>query len=164
MAYAWSPIRYGGKGDPETGAISDVQVVEAGDEVDAGKLGISDEEFEALVESGAVREEKYPENIPAGMSAMQFIRQQAMDAGHAAETTGGTWMLNETQQMEVARAAQMDVEERGEGEDEEVTPEDARQALTPITEGKDLSLPSGEAEKPQAEAPKEAPKEAAAAK
>jgi hypothetical protein len=146
MAYAWSPIRYGGEtGDPQNpSAPTTFEMVNVGDEVDAGKLGISDEEFEALVESGAVRDIPYPEDVPQGKSVSQHLRDVALAADEAVDTTGGTYLLDEPERMAVARATQMEVDERGETEDEEVSEEDARQAKTPVTEGKDLSLPKAE--------------------
>ena len=79
--YAWSPIR-GGK---RTGEGDDAKVeavnVAAGETVTASKLGVSKEEFQALVDSGAVRTQKYPD-LPEGYqdSPVNFMRQQALEA------------------------------------------------------------------------------------
>jgi len=133
MAYAWSRIRYGGAFDAATNAISGVEFVEVGDEVDAAKLGISDEEFQELVDSGAVREEAPPKDVPANMSATDFVRQQAEAAGKSTETTGGTLMLSPTEQMEVAAAAQADVENaEAMPEEAAATTEEEKLAHAPI--------------------------------
>jgi hypothetical protein len=146
MAYAWSPIRYGGEaGDPlNPFAPRDFKTVDVGEEVDAGKLGISDEEFDALVEGGAVRDIPYPEDVPQGKSVSEHLRDLALAADEPVDTTGGTYLLDDTERMAVARATQQEVNEAGPVEDEEVSEEDARQAKTPVTEGKDLSLPKAE--------------------
>jgi hypothetical protein len=142
--YAWSPIRHGGSPPDVPGApVTSYEVIDPGEEVDAGKLGISDEDFAELVEAGSVREEPYPEDVPDGMSVREYQRKQASDAGVAYETTGGTNVLSEVEQMHVAHAAQLDIEGMGDVEEvlpEDVSPEEAQLARTPIVEGKDLSL------------------------
>lgn len=66
--YAWSPIRTG-KGS----------VVKVGESVNAKKLEVSDEDFEGLVESGAVRKRKYPvpESHHDTLSPSQFEVRRA---------------------------------------------------------------------------------------
>ena len=145
--YAWSTIQVGGERDKDTGALSGVKTINPGDSVSAADLDTDDEGFQQYVESGAVREVEYPEGVPVQMSVRDYARQQLQEAGEAVETTGGTWMLNESEQQNVARAAQMELNDAEEVKDEEVKPEDALQAKTPITEGKDLSLPKKEEEK-----------------
>jgi hypothetical protein len=153
MAYAWSPIRYGGEaGDPLNPSAPNTtyETVDVGEEVDAGKLGISDEEFAALVESGAVRDIPYPEDVPQGKSVTDHLRDVALAANEPVDTTGGTYLLDEAERMLVARATQQEVNEAGPAEETNVSDEEARQAKTPVTEGKDLSLPKAEEAKPQA--------------
>jgi hypothetical protein len=149
--YAWSPIRYGGDKAEDEGSLGgaaapNVQIVSVGDTVDAGTLGISDEDFQDLIDAGSVREMEPPKDIPDGMSAMQAVRQRALDAGHSVDTSGGTHMLNEVEQMEVARAAQLDVEDTEDVEEGEAEGEDLRLARMPILEDKDLSQPPEEEE------------------
>lgn len=60
--YAWAPIDYGAQKD-ENGVITGRERVGLGETVDAGTLGIEDAEFRYLVNAGAVREQKYPEEI-----------------------------------------------------------------------------------------------------
>jgi hypothetical protein len=154
MAYAWSPIRYGGEaGDPlNPFAPRTYEMLDVGEEVDAGKLGISDEEFDALVEGGAIRDIPYPEDVPQGQSVSEYLRNLALEKGEAVDTTGGTYLLDDTERMAVARATQMEVDEAGPAEDQDVSEEEAAQARTPITEGKDLSLPKAEEAKKTAAA------------
>jgi hypothetical protein len=125
--YAWSPIKVGGKFNTETQQVDDVKVINPGDTVTAGDLEIEEEEFQSeYVNSGVVRPIEYPEDIPPGKSAMQHLRDQAMEAGVAYETTGGTYLLDDAQQMAVAAAAQKELEDAEEVEDEE-TPDNAEQ-------------------------------------
>ena len=68
-AYAWSPILAGDKS------------AKFGDEVTASGLGISKEDFEELVTSGAVRTKK-PPKLPDGYqgSVIDFLREQIREA------------------------------------------------------------------------------------
>lgn len=74
--YAWSEIKSGTAEKPIT--------VKLGDSVTAKGLGIDDENFQALIDAGAVRDKKYP--VPQDEdwdgSAVDYLRQQL------AETTG----------------------------------------------------------------------------
>lgn len=67
--YAWSPIQAGDKS------------AKFGDQVTAEKLGISKEDFEALVDSKAVRPVKPPQ-LPEGYqgSVIDFYREKAKEA------------------------------------------------------------------------------------
>lgn len=56
--YAWTKLRT--HGEIKDGVRQGVQNFNPGDEVDKGKLGFSDDEWNQLVESGAVRQEKFP--------------------------------------------------------------------------------------------------------
>lgn len=71
--YAWSHIRHH---DSENGR----HTIKPGTKVSAGMLGMSDEEFDELVESGAVREDKWPEGLnpdnPSAPSPNQYRLQQ----------------------------------------------------------------------------------------
>lgn len=69
--YAWSriPTDTNEWGQP-------TKWIEPGDTITANKAGISEEEFDYLVEAGVAREEKYPEDLPDGMSPNEHVRQQ----------------------------------------------------------------------------------------
>lgn len=71
--YAWSQLR-------STDEEGKVTIVKVGDEVDAGKLGLDDDEFNELVAVGAVREQEYP--VPANYdgSPVEFVRDQLREA------------------------------------------------------------------------------------
>jgi hypothetical protein len=62
---AWSEIR--GKDDA---------VAHPGDTVTASGLGLTDEEFQALVDEGAVREAPFPKELPEGQSPTEYAKQQ----------------------------------------------------------------------------------------
>jgi hypothetical protein len=84
--YAWSPIRFDSKVDKESGAVLETSTTEVGESVTAAKLNISEEEFARLVESGAVREEKYPDAAKAdNLPPQQVMVAEANAALLAAE-------------------------------------------------------------------------------
>jgi len=72
-AYAWSPILAGDKS------------AKFGDEVTASGLGVSKEDFEDLIASGAVRAKK-PPKLPDDYqgSVVDFLREQIREAELAA--------------------------------------------------------------------------------
>lgn len=70
--YAWSPIRHGAA----DGTVTQIKV---GEEVSAKDLGVSDEEFQEYIDSGAVRTKKYPD-IDASLAPAQHLRQLAAEA------------------------------------------------------------------------------------
>ena len=74
--YAWSDIVHGEEGE----------TVEYGDSVSQSDLGVSDEDWADLVESGAVREEEPPE-LPEGYSGSvaDFEKEQAEAEAKLAE-------------------------------------------------------------------------------
>lgn len=78
--YAWTPILYGVNKDDD-GNITGRKQVNPGDSVTASKLGIDDENFNALVEAGSVRPYKMPE-MPDGYtdSPVNYLRQLAARA------------------------------------------------------------------------------------
>jgi hypothetical protein len=80
--YAWSPIRSAKVTDASaTPPKVEHSNAQPGDSVTAAKLGLSKEQFDELVASGAVRETKYPD-LPEGYqdSPVNFLRQQALAA------------------------------------------------------------------------------------
>lgn len=82
--YAWSDIR-----SSEAEETTDVKVTKAGETVTASDLGVSDEEFQALVESGAVKTEEYPElpegytGSPAQYEKEKVVAQATLDEAQA---------------------------------------------------------------------------------
>lgn len=146
--YAWSPIKVGGKVNPETQMVEDVKVINVGDTVTAKDLGVTDEEFQTeYVAGGVARTVEYPKDVPPQQSVTQHLRDKATSEGYTAETTGGTHLLDAAEQLAVAVAAQKEVADAGEVPDGE-TPDNADQlAHMPIL----------------AEAPKAAAKPATAA-
>jgi hypothetical protein len=87
--YAWSPIKYGTNTDKD-GNVTGEKVLAAGDSVDPKKLGVDQANFDALVESGAVREYAYPDMPDAYQgSPVDFLREQAADVAAAVEGSGG---------------------------------------------------------------------------
>lgn len=70
--YAWTDIKAGTAEKPIT--------AKRGDEVSKSKLGVSDEDWEAMLESGAVREKKFPAPQDFEGSAVDYIRQQLQEA------------------------------------------------------------------------------------
>jgi hypothetical protein len=57
--YAWAPIDYGAEVD-DKGNIKERKIIKVGEEVDQGKLGVDDTEWNSLISGGTVREAKYP--------------------------------------------------------------------------------------------------------
>jgi|SRR5215471_17301049 len=51
-------------------------VIHVGDTITQAQLDVSDEQWEELIATGAVREEEYPE-VPDGVSPAEFERNQA---------------------------------------------------------------------------------------
>lgn len=82
--YAWSPIRHGG--EVKDGLVVNVQTVAYGDSVSQKDLGVSDEDWQAMVEGGSVREVKPPE-LPEGYtgSPIQFMMEQARQAAEGGD-------------------------------------------------------------------------------
>lgn len=76
--YAWSEIVHGAEVDKDGTFLSN-KSVPVGSEVNASKLGISKEDFDALVESGAVRTDKYPVPEGDGRSPIEYLRTKAAE-------------------------------------------------------------------------------------
>jgi hypothetical protein len=63
--YAWTPIRTATAGEVTGfGTQMKVGLVKVGEEVSASSLGVSDEDFQEMVNSGAVRPQEFPELPP----------------------------------------------------------------------------------------------------
>lgn len=133
--YAWSPIKVGGKVNPETQMVEDVKVINPGDTVTAKDLGVTDEEFQTeYVAGGVARTVEYPKDVPPQQSVTQYLRDSATAEGYTAETTGGTHLLDAAEQLAVAVAAQKEVENADEVKDEEPTDNAEQKAHMPILE------------------------------
>lgn len=92
--YAWSNIRYGGKSDPNVQGVSmvtDVKMLKFGETVTADKVGLDKEGFQALIDSGAVREMKPPDMEGFSGSPIDKLREQVKLAGDAAMSIGGSY-------------------------------------------------------------------------
>jgi hypothetical protein len=68
--YAWSDIYYGGKSEKmttRTGAertvITERNIVHHGDKVSQSKLGVTDEQWQTMIDGGSVREYPVPEGV-----------------------------------------------------------------------------------------------------
>jgi hypothetical protein len=82
--YAWTTINTEVN---EYGKVEDSIAV--GEEVTQGDLDMSDVEWNTLIESGAVRTEEYPKDLPPGMSPAEHYRAQEAEvaAGTADDET-----------------------------------------------------------------------------
>jgi|SRR5580765_3729328 len=69
--YAWSKFK---KEVNEWGQVT--EWIMPGDKISQGDLGVSDEEWESLVETGAVREDEYPD-VPADVPPAQAEKEEA---------------------------------------------------------------------------------------
>lgn len=97
--YAWSPI-----------LVGDKKVFKVGQKITASDLEVSEDVFQSeYVQGGVARTYDYPKNVPQGQSAMQYIRETE-NLAQRTGTTGGTILLNESDQMQVARAVQAHAE------------------------------------------------------
>jgi len=68
--YAWAPIDYGAEKD-EQGNIQSRKVIGLGEEVDQGKIEATDAEWAYFVNTGVVREQKYPSDIDPNSPNME---------------------------------------------------------------------------------------------
>ena len=87
--YAWSEIRYDAE-VTEDGVYAHPVSVMPGGEVSASKLKLSKEQFQELVDAGAVREEKFP--VPEGdtRSPREWYLDKAREMEDAPMATGGS--------------------------------------------------------------------------
>lgn len=70
--YAWSPIKGGTAEKPVK--------VQRGEEVTKAKLGMSDEDWQAAINSGSIRAKKFPAPSDWDGSAISWARQQLLEA------------------------------------------------------------------------------------
>ena len=87
--YAWSDIRYGAEVDKDGNKTAD-KMVKAGDTVTQKNLGVSDADWQALVDAGSVREYEYPDMPDTYQgSPVDFLREKLADVAGAVEGSGG---------------------------------------------------------------------------
>jgi len=81
--YAWSNFQ----ADYDEEKRQFTKKIKPGDEVSQADLGVDDDEWESLVESGAVREQEYPEAIASGEypdSPNKYFTEQMQKAAEGA--------------------------------------------------------------------------------
>lgn len=105
--YAWASIRHGVERDKaDNTVITAVKEVKPGDTVTAAQLGISNDEFQYLIDSGAVREQKYPEDLRLGetprLRAIRIAKELMDDAVEGALAKTGT-VVTSTPATEIER-------------------------------------------------------------
>jgi len=88
--YAWSRIVYGAEKDDD-GNIIGPKAIEVGDPVSQSDLGISDEEWQSLVDGEVVREYELPEELrdPA-LSPRQIMQNKLIEAQEGFDRSGPT--------------------------------------------------------------------------
>ena len=82
--FAWTTIYNGGKskeGRDGRKIIMERNIIEPGAEVTKAKLGVSDDEWEALVASGSVRPYQLPSNMRSNESPADAV-MRALTGGH----------------------------------------------------------------------------------
>jgi hypothetical protein len=87
--YAWSRILLEPERDPnDRNVVLKQRYVMPGEQVDAAKLGLTESQFQELVDSSAVREMRYPD-IPKGYtgSPIDWFREQAKQAAQYGEAS-----------------------------------------------------------------------------
>lgn len=118
--YAWSPIRFGKLGEMNAAGVVkvDAGTVKVGEEVSAGKLGVSEEEFQAYIDSGAVRPQEFPE-LPENFqdSPINHIRRAVRTLQEEVSTPTGT--VNERLLRRTLSGALVVEPEEGETTDEQ---------------------------------------------
>lgn len=82
--YAFTPIRYGAEVDEASGAITSIKEKAVGETVSQSDLGLSDDQWEQLVESGAVRNYEYPP-VEGDQTPAMYYKENAAKAVEAAE-------------------------------------------------------------------------------
>lgn len=100
--YAWSPIVYGAD-VADDGTVNSQKVVNVGEQVDAGKLGVSDEEFQALVDGGSVRTREYPKELIGATNPVSPRQHEAKKAREILE--GAQDELRDDPEGKAAKAA-----------------------------------------------------------
>jgi len=70
--YAWSPVKAGTTDEPKS--------VARGEKVSQSSLGLNDADWQALVDSGAVRDRPFPAPDDYQGSALDYLRDQLAEA------------------------------------------------------------------------------------
>jgi hypothetical protein len=87
--YAWSPIKHGADVDKDGNYVRD-KLLPAGSTVTQKNLGVSDADWEAMIEAGSIREYEYPDMPDTFQgSPVDFLRQKLADVAGAVEGSGG---------------------------------------------------------------------------
>jgi hypothetical protein len=82
--YAFSTIRYGAEVDEASGAITSYKEIPVGETVDKGTLGLNDDQWDQLVDSGAIRPYEYPP-VEGDQTPANYYKENAAKAVEAAE-------------------------------------------------------------------------------
>lgn len=86
--YAWTPILLAPKIDPDSKThMKPIPKVNVGEEVNASKLGVSQEEFDLLISHGVVRSTPYPTSRKFE-SPKEAMRRKAIAELELAESGG----------------------------------------------------------------------------
>jgi hypothetical protein len=108
--YAWAPIDYGAEFEQDStvpGGRTMVgrKTVEVGEEVDAGKLGLRDSQFQELVDSGAVKVLPFPDQLKSGTASPREIMfdLHKLREGHLAAGYFGADVIEQLQQHAAAQ-------------------------------------------------------------
>ena len=88
--YAWSRILYGAEKDDE-GNITGPKALEIGDEVSQDTLGISDEEWQSLIDGGVVQTYALPDDLKSPFrSPRQLMQDKLIAAQQGFDESGPT--------------------------------------------------------------------------
>ena len=87
--YAWSTFH-----EERNEYGQPTKTISPGDTVTQDQLGVSDEEWEYLIETGVVRTEEYPEDIPEDMAPAEYEKQKM------AEFAAGTLPEDEMEEIQ----------------------------------------------------------------
>lgn len=95
--YAWTNIRGGTAKEPKT--------VEVGSKVTASDLGISDNEFQELIDIGAVRTYEYPDmgKFPGSPVELRKAQLAAASAGGVFDTQYGRVAVEDVDEKELKK-------------------------------------------------------------
>jgi hypothetical protein len=83
--YAFSTIRYGATVDEASGTIMSVDEKAVGETVSQSDLGLNDDQWEQLVDSGAIRTYEYPP-VEGDQTPATYYKENAAKAVEAAES------------------------------------------------------------------------------
>ena len=106
--YAWTTFVTGRN---DYGQVT--ETIKPGDSVTQEKLGVSEEEYQELLDVGAIREEAYPKDIPNDMSPVEYYTAQdvALERGELSDKEAEAVMKRQAKQVEEAPNEETPVEE-----------------------------------------------------